>query len=172
MSSALEGPERRTATLTEQANGSRLARSTFIGHSAGYLVILALLAAGLAFAGLTRPVSYDAVFALTEPPLVLHLPYTGLHPYATLGLALLGALIWTDLTVRRRHDRNRSGTGAVIWQMLLIASVIIHSFAEAPDVVGYVDAVLVLGGLYLFVVLVLLPGTRGANHYGPPPQLD
>jgi len=172
MSSALEGPTGRATTLTEQANGSRLARSTFIGHSAGYLIVLALVAAGLAYTGLTWPVSYDAVFALAEPPLVLHLPYTGLHPYATLALALVGALIGIDLSVRRRHDRNRSGTGAVIWQMLFVASVIIHSFADAPDIVGYLDAVLVVSGLYLFIVLALLPGTRGDNRYGPPPQLD
>jgi uncharacterized membrane protein YhaH (DUF805 family) len=172
MSSALEGPERRTVTLAEQANSSRLRRSTFIGHSAGYLVIFALVAAGLAFAGFTRPVSYDAVFAAGEPPLVLHLPYTGLHPYATLALAVIAAIVWTDLTVRRRHDRGRSGTGAVIWQMLFVASVILHGFAEAPDIVGWLDALLVLGGAYLFVVLALLPGTRGANRYGPPPELD
>ncbi len=171
MSSALDGEPQRGTTLTEQANAQRLGRAMFIGHTAGWLVILAVIVAGLAYAGLTRPVSYEAVFAVT-PPLVLRFDYMGLHPYATLGLAVLGFLVWTDLTVRRRRDRNRSGTDAVIWQMLLLASVIIHTFAEAPDIVGWLDAVLVLGGLYLFVVLAVLPGDRAGNRYGPPPRHD
>ena len=42
MSQALEGTPRSTVTLTEQANGQRIPRSMFIGHSAGYLLILAI----------------------------------------------------------------------------------------------------------------------------------
>jgi uncharacterized membrane protein YhaH (DUF805 family) len=38
--------------------------------------------------------------------------------------------------------------------------------------VGWLDAFLVLYGLYLFVVLVLLPGNRGENAYGPVPKPD
>jgi uncharacterized membrane protein YhaH (DUF805 family) len=48
--------------------------------------------------------------------------------------------------------------------------VIIHTFANAPDIVGYLDAFLVLLGVYLFFVLVILPGNRGENRYGPVPQ--
>src|SRR6478609_3132529 len=103
MSQALEGTPRSTVTLTEQANGQRIPRSMFIGHSAGYLLILAIAVAALMFARFTQP---------------------------------------------------------VIFQMLLLASIIIHTFADAPDIVGYLDAVLVLYGLYLFVVLVILPGDR------------
>jgi uncharacterized membrane protein YhaH (DUF805 family) len=172
MSDALQGTPPRGATLTEQANGQRLCRSMFIGHTAGYLLILALAIAALAALGLTRPVSYDAIFAVTTPPTVLHYEYIGLHPYAVLGLSLLGMVIWTDLTVRRRHDRGRSGVDAVIFQILLLASVIIHAFANAPDIVGWLDAVLVLYGLYLFVVLVLLPGNRHENRYGAVPRPD
>ena len=81
-------------------------------------------------------------------------------------------IVWTDLTVRRRHDRGRSGVDAVIFQILLLASVIIHTFADAPDIVGYLDAFLVLFGLYLFVVLVILPGNRQENRYGAVPRPD
>ena len=49
---------------------------------------------------------------------------------------------------------------------------IIHTFGNAPDIVGYLDAVLVVFGLYLFVVLVILPGNRGENRYGPVPKPD
>jgi uncharacterized membrane protein YhaH (DUF805 family) len=117
-------------------------------------------------------VSYHAVFAVTEPATVLRFDYLGLHPYAVMGLSVLSMIVWTDLTVRRRHDRNRSGVDAVIWQILLLASVIIHTFADAPDIVGWLDALLVVYGFYLFVVLVLLPGTRGENQYGPVPNPD
>ncbi|MEO6015158.1 MAG: DUF805 domain-containing protein [Devosia sp.] len=170
MSTALQGPPKAEITLTQQANGRRIGRSMFIGHTAGYLVIFAALIGGLVYAKFTRPVSYDAVFGVTNPATLVHFAYEGLHPYATLALAVLGSFVWTDLCVRRRHDRNRSGAGVIIWQMLVIASVIIHTFANAPDIVGYLDAALVLGGVYLFAVLVLLPGNRGENQYGTAPK--
>lgn len=172
MSQALEGSPKPTVTLTEQANGQRISRSMFIGHTAGYLIAFALAIAALGVAGFTQPTSYDAVFAVTTPPTTLHSAYVGLHPYAVIGLSVIGMLVWTDLTVRRRHDRNRSGVDAVVFQILLLASVIIHTFADAPDIVGWLDAVLTLYGLYLFVVLVILPGDRDANRYGPRPQPD
>lgn len=172
MSHALEGTPKPAVTLTEQANGQRLCRSMFIGHTAGYLIIFALGIAALAFAHFTAPATYHAIFAVTTPPTVIELHYMGLHPFAVLGLSLVAMIIWTDLTVRRRHDRGRSGVDAVIWQILLLASVIIHTFANAPDIVGWLDALLVLYGLYLFVVLVILPGNRGENRYGPVPRPD
>jgi uncharacterized membrane protein YhaH (DUF805 family) len=173
MSEALEGTPEPTVSLTEQANGQRIPRSMFIGHTVGYWLILGAVIAALSFVpGMTGPVSYDAVLAVTTPPTVLHFPYMGLHPYAVLGLSIVAMIVWTDLTVRRRHDRGRSGVDAVIFQILLLASVIIHSFADAPDIVGYLDGFLVLYALYLFVVLVILPGDRGANRYGAVPRPD
>ena len=171
MSHALEGTPKPAVTLTEQANGRRIPRSMFIGHTVGYLIILGAAIIGLTFVpGMTVPTSYDAVFAVTMPATVLHFPYVGLHPYAVIGLSVFAMIVWTDLTVRRRHDRGRSGVDAVIFQILLLASVIIHTFADAPDIVGYLDAFLVLLGVYLFFVLVILPGNRGANRYGPRPE--
>lgn len=172
MSQALEGTPKPAVTLTEQANGQRIPRSMFIGHTAGYLLVLALVIVGLSFAGFTVPTSYDAVFAVTTPPTVLHFPYVGLHPYAVIGLSVIAMLVWSDLTIRRRHDRGRSGVDAAIFQILLLASVIIHTFGNAPDIVGYLDAVLVVLGLYLFIVLVIFPGNRGENRYGPVPRPD
>lgn len=172
MSQALEGEPRRGLTLTEQANGQRICRSMFIGHSAGYLVILAILAILLARTGFAVPGRYHAIFAVSAPPVILYYPVVVLTPWVSLALALLAVLIWTDLAVRRRHDRGRSGTDAVIFQILFVASVILHAFADAPDIVGWLDALLVLYALYLFVVLVLLPGQRGDNRYGPVPRPD
>ena len=172
MSEALEGTPERGPTLTEQANGQRIGRAMFIGHSVGYLIVFALLIAGLSAAGLTAPGRYHAIFAVTQPSTVLDIPVMGLAPWATMVLALLAMLVWTDLTVRRRHDRGRSGVDAIVFQILLLASVIIHTYADAPDIVGWLDAVLVLYALYLFVVLVLLPGNRDENRYGPVPRPD
>jgi len=172
MSQALEGTPKPVVTLTEQANGLRIPRSMFIGHTAGYLIALGLAVVALTFAGFTSPTSYEAVFAVTMPPTVVHLPYVGLHPYAVTGLSVIAMFVWTDLTIRRRHDRGRSGVDAAIFQILLLASVIIHTFGNAPDIVGYLDAFLVLFGLYLFFVLVILPGNPGENRYGPVPKPD
>jgi uncharacterized membrane protein YhaH (DUF805 family) len=170
MSQALEGTPKPVVTLTQQANGLRIPRSMFIGHTVGYLLVLAVAIGVLGYFGFAQPTSYDAVFAVTTPPTVIHFTYMGLHPYAVIGLSVVAMIVWTDLTIRRRHDRGRSGVDAAIFQILLLASVIIHTFANAPDIVGYLDAFLVLLGVYLFFVLVILPGNRGANRYGPRPE--
>lgn len=170
MSQALEGTPHRGQTLTEQANSRRIGRAMFIGHTVGWLIIVGLTVAALVATGFIAPGHYHVVFAATQPPTVVDIPVMGLSPWATLAVMLVAMLVWTDLTIRRRRDRGRSGVDAIIFQILLLASVIIHSFADAPDIVGYLDAVLVLYGLYLFVVLVLLPSDRGANRYGPRPE--
>ena len=54
----------------------------------------------------------------------------------------------------------------------MLAEVIVHSFELAPLVVAYVDTALALGGLYLLVVLVFLPGQPGENRYGPRPGAE
>lgn len=167
MTEALTGSPRRGATLTEQANGRRIGRSTFIGHSAGYFIVLVAIAIGFASGGFTQPGRYYAVFPTGMPSIDLRV--TVLVPWLALGLTILGAIIWTDLGVRRRHDRGRSGVDVVVFQMLLLASVIIHCYADAPDIVGWLDAALVLYGLYLLVVLVMLPGDKDANRFGPRP---
>ena len=48
----------------------------------------------------------------------------------------------------------------------------VNPLGNAPDVVGYLDAFLVLFGLYLFVVLVILPGNPHENRYGAVPRPD
>ena len=89
-----------------------------------------------------------------------------------LAFALAAFIIWSDLMVRRRHDRGRSGVDAVVWLMVAFASVVIHAFANAPDIVFWIDAALGASGLYLFVVLVILPGNPHENRYGAVPKPD
>lgn len=170
MSQALTGSPQRGVTLTEQANSQRIGRSMFIGHSAGYVLVLIGIVVALSLTGFAQPGRYQAVLAVTDPPLVIDQPVTVLVPWAMLALALLAALIWTDLGVRRRHDRGRSGVDVVVFQILFLASVVIHGFAHAPDIVGWLDGLLVLYGLYLFFVLVLLPSSAHENRYGPVPR--
>lgn len=162
MSTALEGTPKPGITLIEQANGRRIPRSMFIGHSVAYLLIFAVALVVLHFLGLAglRPV----------PPMNYFEFF--LHPYATMAFASVALLIWTDLMVRRRHDRGRSGIDAVVWLMVAYASAIIHAFANAADIVFWIDAALAVSGLYLFVVLVLLPGNRHENRYGAVPRPD
>lgn len=174
MSTALEGAPKRGITLTEQANGQRIGRSMFIGHTVGYLFLVLLAWIAIALVGLGTPVLYKDVFGTGLDKFV---PPEGVFlmvpaPWPRLVLWVVAALVWTDLTVRRRRDRGRSGVDAMTFQILLLASVIIHAFANAPDIVVWLDGALVLYGLYLFVVLVILPGDPKENRYGAVPRPD
>jgi uncharacterized membrane protein YhaH (DUF805 family) len=172
MSQALEGAPRPGPTLTEQANSRRIGRATFIGHSIGWLILFGLIGGALAYLGLGREVAYEAVLGFADPPQQIRQLLPGFHPWATIGLAALGFIVWADLGVRRRHDRNRSGADVMLWLTVMLAEVIVHSFDLAPLAVAYVDAALLLGGLYLLVVLVFLPGQPGENRYGPRPGAE
>jgi len=82
------------------------------------------------------------------------------------------------LFVRRIHDQNRSGW----WGWLLPLSVLlslpqrIAEFHADPQVLiaEKVTPVGIVAGLCSLAVLVLclLPGTDGTNHYGPDPRLE
>ena len=172
MTDVLGAPAPKKTSFREEANSPRIGRARFIGHCAGYAIIMALLTAGLVALHLTGPAAYIAEFP--DKAILggsVNLPYMGLHPWAAIGLAVIAALLWADLIVRRRHDRGRSGIDGLVWQALLLVSVGLHTFNVAPMVVGWLDLALVLGALYLIVVLVLLPGDKGPNRYGDDPRI-
>ena len=78
-----------------------------------------------------------------------------------------------DLMIRRRHDRNRSGVDCLILLALLeigYVAFILHLIPIQPLMILLGVAGLVL--LYLLVMLAILPGSKGANRYGPPPRGD
>jgi uncharacterized membrane protein YhaH (DUF805 family) len=155
----LEGAPKPTVTLTEQANGQRIPRSMFIGHTLGYLLLFALVIVASFFVGLFRPPNSP-------------MGQWELDRNFALALLAVGSVIALDLMVRRRHDRGRSGVDAVVWLMLALALAVIHIFDKAPDLVLWFDAIVGLYGLYLFVVLVLLPGNPHENRYGAVPRPD
>ena len=163
-------------SLGQQANSPRVGRARFIGHAIGYFILTGAVLGAVFWlsgkvAGLTAPNTYTADFTAVNPAVAISLTYPGLNGWLAMVLAVLASLLWTDIIVRRRRDRGRSGVDGMIWQLLLLVSVGLHVFNVVPQVVGYLDALLALSALYLLVVLVLLPGTPGPNRYGDDPRV-
>ena len=180
MSHALQGTPRREQSLTEQANGQRLCRSMFIGHGAGYVLIFAvawllLNTLRIDFLPAGRMVIWFSSARLGPEfsglPLVSHNNLLAGNVLGNSVLLVLAGLAWCDLIVRRRHDRGQSGIEGVIWVALFVASQFAYQFQLLPtQFVDWLVFVLALGALYLFLVLVLLPGERGENAYGARPR--
>ena len=104
---------------------------------------------------------------------------------AVLRLAIMLLFLWPlmALSVRRAHDRNKSG-----WLVLLISALgvidavvlivapdlVFFSMGSQPSAVElarYVfDAVYVIIWLWLFITLGFLDGTPGPNRYGQSPK--
>lgn len=180
MSDALQGTPPRGVTLTEQANGRRIGRSMFIGHSAGYLLVFAVIqalvetvATGLAtgtfyFVGFR----YGLYFDTTVMPPSAHISFIDGHLIVACIIFALQVLVWTDLIVRRRRDRGQSGVDGLVWMGLFIASQVLFLFDSTREAVRWLDLLVYAGALYLFVVLVILPGDPKENRYGPVPRPD
>jgi uncharacterized membrane protein YhaH (DUF805 family) len=90
----------------------------------------------------------------------------------TIAFALYFLTVGISLTVRRLHDRSRSG----IWILLLL----VVPFGQDPFRLFMQDKLMVgslilhfvqaiIGTLFLFSLL-LIPGDRFTNRYGPPPS--
>jgi uncharacterized membrane protein YhaH (DUF805 family) len=165
MANALEGTAAPKPTLREEANAPRIGRARFIGHTVGLVIIVALISLGLAAIGLRESYEFGA------PPHAFTLPV--LNRWAALVLSLLLCCGVADLMIRRRHDRNRSGIDCIIALALLeigYVAFILHLTPVQPVAVplGAVGVLL----LYLLVMLAILPGSKAANRYGPPPRGD
>lgn len=115
--------------------------------------------------------------------LALHWLPPDQQPIAALGFRLIVQLLFlwpiTALAVRRSHDRNMSGwwygASALFGLGPMIAAVAVE-LSGIPE--GQTET-LILGGLSLaqlaiwlvfLVILGFLPGTRGANRFGPAPN--
>lgn len=159
MTDALEGPRANGPTLSEQANSPRIGRARFIGNAIGAVLLILLLTIAASFAGLKE--------TLQMGPRELSVP----NHWASLVAGVLVFLCLVDLAVRRRHDRSQSGAdcAALLFLLLLMFGTARFGLLASIPAVA-IAAVGALAGLYLLVVLAILPGTNGPNRYGPDPR--
>jgi uncharacterized membrane protein YhaH (DUF805 family) len=162
MAHALQGVEAPRPTLREEANAARICRSRFIGHAVGIVLIVLAVEIALTFAGFkeTRQMGDQSI---SVP-----------HHWLALAGSIVVLLTLMDLAIRRRHDRGRSGIDAFVALLLLEAAFLATVMGPLPSQVPpiAVGAVAGLAGLYLLVVLVILPGNRDVNRYGASPKPD
>jgi uncharacterized membrane protein YhaH (DUF805 family) len=103
---------------------------------------------------------------------------TGPLSIAMLAVALANMWINFALTIKRLHDRDRTGWWLVALYLVIIAAVVlgvvtlmqpeVQRESLNPAAVGAVIAASVLM-LWLFVEIGFLKGTQGPNRYGPDP---
>jgi uncharacterized membrane protein YhaH (DUF805 family) len=168
----------------------RLNRSRF--WAAGFVLLFSALGAGMLLMLVAKllgsgPVSFsldgDDLFRLADPTFyratIDALKASDLTARTTL-LPLLYRVVVTPIvvwgcaaiTVRRLHDRNRSG-----WWLIPFL-VVPGLFDQFESRLGISLPVLVLAtvvamlGIWAFVELVILKGTTGANRFGPDPLVE
>jgi uncharacterized membrane protein YhaH (DUF805 family) len=81
----------------------------------------------------------------------------------TLGLALLSPTL--AVTVRRLHDRDRSGWWAVLFAPILYFGFFPPQHGDPLAALLYPGLIAMLAGL----IMLVSAGTEGANRFGPDP---
>ena len=159
--------DRRAPTITQFANSQRINRARFIGNWIGVTLVVMLL--GLLYMSLGLAIGFVPPFYIVSTPA----PGTTLivpGAFALLAINLVYLVLVADLSLRRRHDRNRSGVEVIVWLEVTTGLVIGELFRPGTtELLGFA-AVSGLLALWLFIVLVFLPGTRGPNRYGEDPR--
>ena len=101
---------------------------------------------------------------------------SGMHATAGDGWRQLFILVLlaypvSTLLFKRSHDLNVSGILVAIFLSLLVFSYLMVIAGLSPSwFAGGVNIVISLLGLYLFITLGFLPGTKGSNLYGAQPD--
>ena len=171
MTDALLGTPKPQPTLSERANAPRLGRARFTGNAIGYLLFAGIIGGILQFIVSHAPVIPSVLIQTIMQPSPL-----GPQPMVVISAPIIMALIVllvcaiAELAIRRRHDRGASSLFVLVWLELLLADAVLHLFAPPFEYTQYVDITLGVIGLYVFIVLCLLPGTKGPNRYGPDPR--
>jgi uncharacterized membrane protein YhaH (DUF805 family) len=119
------------------------------------------------FAVFNNPPSFPLRASYSNPP--ASAAFSLLFNVAGTPIMVVGIWFFTATTVKRLHDRNKSG-----WWMIpfyIASGLYSHLKDRLPDtyavgVLGVVAFVLCLWGL---VELLCLRGTRGPNRFGPDP---
>jgi len=160
MANALLGPEHTKPTLREEANAPRIGRSRFIGHGIGVALLLGAIGFGIRVLATAK---------IPDPLLQV-----AIDRYSAVVAVTLFLLALLDLGIRRRHDRGRSGVDCVVALILLEGIAIGAIFGRIPPGIPLQATAGVAGliGLYLILMLAILPGNKGDNRYGPSPRPD
>jgi uncharacterized membrane protein YhaH (DUF805 family) len=103
---------------------------------------------------------------------------TGLFGVAVLAVGLANTWIGFALSVKRLHDRNRTGWWLVWQSLLLVLAVLLIVVAiavpneQAPlwyALAGGASVAAFAISVWLFVEIGFLRGTQGPNRFGPDP---
>ncbi len=163
MTDALVGTPKPEPTLRQRANAPRIGRARFIGNSLGYLVFVVLVAVVLLITKL--PALTDMIKPSPRGPEIF-IPNGAVRVAFTVFMMIFAG----ELAIRRRHDRGASSLSFIVFLELVLGMVVLQNLGPPFEYSRYIDYALYVGGLYFFIVLCLLPGTRGPNRYGPDPR--
>lgn len=155
--------------LFASPNG-RIARGRFWLGAIILLVVFAAISFALIGLGLGTTVSGTQTTQISgQATQSFQFFETTLNPLPTLIVAIVWAVPFGMLAVKRRHDRANPGWDAIA----ILAAGLIAQLLDVLQVTGAVTSLLQLiafvGGIYLLVVLGFLRGTTGPNAFGVDP---
>lgn len=121
-----------------------------------------------------------ALFFVPLGTLALMLAGASSGPWPVLGLNLVSALPFPALLVRRLHDQNRTGwwAGLALFGYGLWLTRALVAGAQGIDARIALDRLiwpldwLAIAANLAIVTMLVLPGTRGPNRFGPDPRVE
>jgi uncharacterized membrane protein YhaH (DUF805 family) len=129
-----------------------------------WLASLALTAAAIALIVIVMSFIAEAEAAGVEVPLPVFL-----------AISAISTFCWLALSVKRLHDRNKSG----LWMMIYFGAFALQIAAEMQGLTGTEEAPTIIGlgvvllslaaSVWYLVDVGLLKGADGPNDYGPDP---
>ncbi len=142
----------------------RATRGEFWVFHAMLVVVLFLVVLGYFF-------TLSAMGADVDSP--MRKPITITYIVLSAGLMIFLFIASVSVTVRRLHDRNRSGKWYLFYAVLSVVQAVYSQFVPTNDtaiMIGAGLAGLVLLSTLIGFILMCLKGTDGVNNYGADPQ--